>query len=169
MAKSTGKRVAYLDIETSYEGAITIIGLYVPPQGTRQLVGNEATALNLLEALGDTELIKTYNGDRFDLPVIQQRLGVDLKALFPHEDIMYRCWRQNLKGGLKAVERQLGLERQTQGVDGLQAMALWAEWQTWGRRDSLERLLLYNREDVELLEQVEKRLEKLENRRSTLS
>lgn len=164
MPKPIGKRSVYLDIETSYEGTITIIGLYVPRQGTRQLVGKEISAVALLEALGDAEVIKTYNGDRFDLPVIRQRLGVDLKTLFRHVDIMYRCWRQNLKGGLKAVERQLGLERQTQGVDGLQAMALWAEWTTRGRRESLERLLLYNREDVELLEQVENRLDKLESR-----
>jgi uncharacterized protein len=166
MANPIEKRTVYLDIETSYEGAITIIGLYTPWVGTQQLVGGEVTAFNLLEALRESEVIKTYNGDRFDLPVIQQKLGVDLKALFPHDDLMYRCWRQKLKGGLKAVEVQLGLKRQTQGVDGLQAMALWAEWKSQGRRESLEKLLLYNREDVELLEQVESRLEKLENRKS---
>lgn len=164
MISHSGKHQVYLDIETSYTGAITIIGLYAPRTGTRQLVGGKVTAFNLLDALREVELIKTYNGDRFDLPVIQQKLGIDLKALYQHDDLMYRCWRQNLKGGLKAVERQLGLERQTQGVDGLQAMALWAEWEGLGNRQALERLLLYNREDVELLEQVEFRLEKLEKK-----
>ncbi|MEW6515804.1 MAG: ribonuclease H-like domain-containing protein [candidate division FCPU426 bacterium] len=166
MSTTRAKVPVYLDIETSYRGEITIVGLYTPRRGTKQLVGGEVTALNLLEALRDAEIIKTYNGDRFDLPVIQQRLGVDLKALLPHEDIMYRCWRHHLKGGLKAVERQLGLHRQSQGVDGLQAMALWADWQASGRRESLEILLQYNREDVELLEQVELRLAELEKSRN---
>ncbi len=151
-------RAAYLDIETSYAGEITVIGLFRPRWGTRQLVGPEATARNLLEALREVELIKTYNGARFDLPVIKRRLGLDLKTLFAHQDLMYFCWRLSLKGGLKAVERQLGLRRQSEGVDGLEAMRLWSEWQMRGDAAALRKLLLYNREDIELLAEVESRL-----------
>jgi uncharacterized protein len=148
----------FLDIETSYEGEITVIGLFRPGQETFQLVGDKVTSLNLLEALSGASVIKTYNGDRFDLPVIRQVLGVDLKALFPHEDLMYRCWRHTLKGGLKAVERQLGIVRETAGVDGMMAMQLWARWRQGGDAEALRRLLHYNREDVELLAEVERRL-----------
>jgi len=151
-------KAAFLDIETSYEGQITIIGFYRPGRGTVQLVGEEVTPVNLLDALGDVETIKTYNGDRFDLPVIKQRLGLDLKALFPHYDIMYQCWRHALKGGLKAVERQLGLNRVSEGIDGMMAMQLWAHWRQNGNAEALKRLLRYNQEDVELLAEVERLL-----------
>lgn len=157
-------RTVFLDIETSFEGRITVIGLHRAGRGTVQLVGPEVTAPNLLAALGDAELVKTYNGDRFDLPVIRLRLGLDLKALYPHEDVMYRCWRHALKGGLKAVERQLGVARETEGVDGIMAMRLWAAWEQCGDRQALDRLLHYNREDVELLAEVERRLVQREAR-----
>lgn len=150
--------VGYLDIETSFEGRITVIGLFRPGLGTVQLVGEDITPGRLLDLLAGVDTLKTYNGDRFDLPVIRQRLGVDLKTLFVHEDIMYRCWRHKLKGGLKAVERQLGLVRETEGVDGMQAMHLWARWRQEGDTAALNQLLRYNQEDVELLAQVEKRL-----------
>jgi uncharacterized protein len=151
-------RHAYLDIETSFAGHITIVGVFRPGRGTIQLVGQDVTSVNVLDAIGDAEIIKTYNGDRFDLPVIKQRLGLDLKALFEHQDVMYRCWRHALKGGLKAVERQLGLVRDTAGVDGMLAMHLWAQWERSGDSGALQRLLRYNQEDVELLAEVEIRL-----------
>jgi uncharacterized protein YprB with RNaseH-like and TPR domain len=149
---------AYLDIETSYQQLITVSGVYRPGRGTLQLVGPEASAVNLLDILEHVDILKTYNGDRFDLPVIKQRLGLDLKALYGHQDLMYRCWKHKLKGGLKSVERQLGICRVTAGVDGMEAMALWARWQHQADRPALDRLLHYNREDVELLAEVEQRL-----------
>jgi len=151
-------KTAYLDIETSYQGNITVIGVHFPSAGTQQLVGAQVSVINLLDLLGNAEIIKTYNGDRFDLPVIKQQLGLDLKSIFLHQDIMYLCWKHQLKGGLKAVEQRLGLVRETEGIDGMQAMALWAAWEETGDRRSLELLLKYNREDIENLVQIEKRL-----------
>jgi len=154
-------RQAYLDIETSYQKDITVVGVYRPGKGTFQLVGREVTAVNLLDCLEQVDILKTYNGARFDLPVIRQCLGLDLKSLFDHHDLMHLCWKHKLKGGLKAVEQQLGICRQSQGVDGWQAMELWARWRERGDRGALDMLLLYNREDVELLEEVERRLDNL--------
>jgi uncharacterized protein YprB with RNaseH-like and TPR domain len=150
---------AYLDIETTYEHEISVVGIFRPGRGTLQLVGRDVKPVNLLDALGDAAVIKTYNGSRFDLPVIRQRLGLDLQSLYPHLDLMYTCWRHKLKGGLKAVERQLGLIRQSAGVDGLDAMRLWANWTRGQDRQALDLLLLYNREDVELLAEVERCLQ----------
>ncbi|MBN1594962.1 ribonuclease H-like domain-containing protein [candidate division FCPU426 bacterium] len=149
----------YLDIETSYAGDITVVGIFSPARGIRQLVGQEVTPGNLLLSLEGTRMIKTYNGNRFDLPVIKRRLGLDLKALFTHEDIMHLCWENKLKGGLKAVERQLGIIRgETAEVDGMRAMALWSAWQEQGDRGALELLLRYNHDDVVNLAEVEKRI-----------
>jgi uncharacterized protein len=152
------KKIAYLDIETSYQGAITVIGIHFLGGQTRQLVGPDNTAMNVLDVLGDTSIIKTYNGNRFDLPVIRTRLGVDLNALYAHHDLMYQCWKHKLKGGLKSVEHQLGIGRDTEGVDGMQAMELWAQWETNRDKKSLELLLKYNQEDIENLVEVERKL-----------
>ena len=43
---------------------------------------------------------------------------------------MYDCRKRKLVGGLKGVERTLGIHRDTEGVNGLQAMRLWAAYQS---------------------------------------
>jgi len=53
----------------------------------------------------------TYNGRRFDLPFIHARHGVNLEESYTHIDLMNHCWRNNLYGGLKNVERALGIQR----------------------------------------------------------
>lgn len=155
---------AFLDIETSWNKTITVIGIYrsgeSPPagrQGTLQLVAPEITRERLVEALSGVEVIFTYNGARFDLPVIEQALGIDLESRHAHRDLMIDCWKHQLKGGLKAVELRLGIHRDTEGVDGLQAMSLWAAHQK-GHPEALELLLRYNREDCENLEILARRL-----------
>ena len=104
---------AYLDIETTglsfWYCEITVIGIYLC-NGTEvrsiQLVGDEISDVSLMEALEGVDIIYTYNGSRFDIPFISRRLGVDLSQIFTHRDLMYDCWRNNLKGGFKAVEKQ---------------------------------------------------------------
>ena len=139
---------AYLDIETAFEGGITIIGIYGEDRGLIQLVGGDVTDLALVRALEGVETLCTYNGDRFDLPVIRDRLGVDLTQICRSHDLMRDCRRFGLKGGLKRVEAQIGVVRQTQGVDGRAAMRLWASYLNDGDEEALRTLLLYNREDV---------------------
>ena len=139
---------AYLDIETAFEGGITIIGIYAADRGMIQLVGGDVTDVGLVRSLDGVETLCTYNGDRFDLPVIRRRLGVDLREVCRPHDLMRDCWRVGLKGGLKRVEAQIGIARQTQGVDGYAAMRLWASYTNDGDADALQTLLLYNREDV---------------------
>ncbi|MDM7202769.1 MAG: ribonuclease H-like domain-containing protein, partial [Thermodesulfobacteriaceae bacterium] len=53
-----------------------------------------------------------------------------------------------IKGGLKKVEKILGLERKTEGMNGYDAVKLWKRWQEEKDRAALRKLILYNREDV---------------------
>ena len=145
----------YLDIETtglsSYYNDITVIGIYLEDRsGDRliQLVGENATKDKLLEALDGVDKIFTYNGNRFDIPFIHNYLEVDLAAMYPHHDLMYDCWKNNLYGGFKAVEQQLGISRQLKGVNGFEAVRLWWRYRDYGDHDALATLLAYNREDV---------------------
>jgi len=146
---------AYLDIETTGLFVscddITVIGIYLYSSGNSrliQLVGAEATGDNLLEALEGVSTIFTYNGSRFDLPFIYAYLGVDLTDLYQHHDLMYDCWRENLYGGFKAVEFQLGIPRQLKDIGGFEAIMLWWKYQNHNDQDALALLLEYNREDV---------------------
>ena len=78
---------SFLDIETTGLSPaycqITVVGVHLT-NGTEgrlvQLVGDDATADHVLEALEGTSMIYSYNGSRFDLPFIHSRLGVDLAA-----------------------------------------------------------------------------------------
>ena len=146
---------AYLDIETTGLGFadcdITVVGMHLCDEKRTdcvQLVGGDVTSYGILETLEGVDIIYTYNGSRFDLPFIHSKLGINLEQLFIHRDLMYDCWRHNLKGGLKAVERQLGIGRDVKGVDGFEAVRLWWRYVDSFDLEALETLLAYNREDV---------------------
>ena len=61
---------------------------------------------------------------------------------------MYDCWNYNLYGGLKAVERQLGIARKFKEVNGYEAVKLWWKYVESFDLDALNTLLEYNKEDV---------------------
>lgn len=159
---------AYLDIETTGLApggeTITVIGIYlVNGAASRlvQLVGDEACAEKLLEVLDGVHTLYTYNGRRFDLPFINVCLGVNLEDSchgWRHHDLMYDCWRRNLRGGLKRVEVQLGIARDTEGITGWDAVKLWWRHKLHGDRNALDLLLKYNSEDVTNLKALRERL-----------
>jgi uncharacterized protein len=141
----------YLDVETTYQGKLTVIGLHHDVMGTVQLVGADITRANLEAVLPMAICVYTYNGDRFDLPIIRRELGVDLKSRYRSVDLWKHCQRARLYGGLKSIEQRLGITRQLTGVSGKDAVALWYTHQKTGCPESLATLLAYNREDVENL------------------
>ena len=156
---------AYLDIETtglsSFSSDITVVGIYLC-RGYEidfiQLIGGDITRHSLLEALEGVDIIYTYNGHRFDLPFIRSKLGINLEEMFPHRDLMFDCWRCNLRGGFKAVERQLGIPRQLVEVDGRAAVRLWWRYVESFDLEALDTLLAYNKEDVINLKELKERL-----------
>ncbi|GAI05926.1 unnamed protein product, partial [marine sediment metagenome] len=156
MVSRSGNYVeAYLDIETTglspWVNEITVFGIHLcngDETSFIQLIGEDVTTDNILGALKNASVIYTYNGRRFDLPFIYCRLGVNLAKLFTHCDLMYDCWRNNLYGGFKAVERQLGIERRLIEINGYEAVRLWWRYVNDYDEDALATLLEYNKEDV---------------------
>ena len=156
----------YLDIETtglspSYSD-LTVIGMHFEKSDesrTLQLVGDEISPSRLIKLFKGAPLLYTYNGARFDLPFIREKLGVDLNDYCTHKDLMYDCWRKNLYGGLKAVEIKLGIQRGSEGIDGRIAVLLWNRYKLYGDEGSLKTLLKYNREDVLNLRIIREKLE----------
>jgi len=180
-------KLAYLDIETDYVGKhtdqklfedyanhrITVIGIRVveePADEFVQFVGEQISREAVLRALAGVDTIVTYNGrsipDRmkgrvgFDFPVIAAQLGVVLDREFKHKDLVPECWEHKLYGGQKKVEEALGLKRTLPGKDGKWATESWREYQRTGSRQRLDELLLYNKEDVFMLREIEQKLRK---------
>ena len=75
-------------------------------------------------------------------------MGVDLAGRFNTWDLMFDCWKNNLYGGLKKVEAQLGICREVKGVNGLEAVRLWWQYRKANDAQALKTLLDYNREDL---------------------
>lgn len=149
---------AYLDIETT--GFIggrsypTVVGIAVDFPGdwsTTQLVGNGITPDAVLHVLEGVTTIYTFNGATFDLPFLAWKPGVDLRQRFEHRDLMRESRRAGLKGGLKAIEKALGIARNLPDMAGYDAVLLWDKYRREDNRDALDMLLEYNREDVESL------------------
>jgi uncharacterized protein YprB with RNaseH-like and TPR domain len=153
--RSTVKCYGYLDIETtglsSSYSDLTVVGV-AAVRGTQQrfgqVFGDQIHVGSVLALLDGIDELYTYNGRRFDLPFIKGRLNLDLGRQFTHTDLMYACWRQNLKGGLKVVETRLGIGRQLAGMNGYMAVRLWWDYVNDNDTQALQTLLEYNREDV---------------------
>ncbi|NWF77589.1 MAG: ribonuclease H-like domain-containing protein [Chloroflexi bacterium] len=163
---------AYLDIETtglcSFYDEITVVGICLANGSEHelvQLVGADVTRSNLLRTLRFVGTIYTYNGSRFDLPFIRFRLGVNLREHFRHHDLMHDCWKNDLYGGFKAIERQLGIPRRLRDIGGAEAVILWWRYQIHNDRKALDLLLEYNKEDVVNLMALRQKLERFSKSR----
>jgi hypothetical protein len=183
-------RVAYLDIETNYVGKftsdddrffrdsknhlLTVLGVRLLDNDSDSFVqffGKEISKAALLQALEGTKKMVTYNGRStpdpiknrvgFDFPVIAAQLGIVLDKEFPHVDLCLECWKHNLYGGLKKVERTLGLRRQFPDREGAWAMETFRSYVKTGDERLRSELLAYNREDVYMLRELEIKLQKL--------
>lgn len=145
---------AYFDIETTGLSRkycdLTVAGFALERDGEISVYQQYACITRewIIKTLEGVDEMYTYNGSRFDLPFIKEKLGLDLKKLVRHTDLMYACWKQDLKGGLKAVEKKIGIKRQLPEVDGFMAVKLWWAYKNRKDTDALETLLKYNGEDV---------------------
>lgn len=164
---SPGLKKAYLDIETSGKGNITVVGVYRSDGEFLQLVKPDITLQKLFHFLEAVDILVTYNGEKFDFKVIKNELGLDVKKYFKSLDLMYLCWSHNLYGGLKKVESKLGIGRdsETAGINGLDAIKLWWEYEVNDDNHALRLLTLYNKMDVENLVTLENKLKIITHRK----
>ncbi len=142
-------RAAFFDIETTglsrTRHEVTTLSVHRGGR-TRTLVrGRDLTREAVREAL-DAPLLVSFNGARFDVPFLEQ--SFDLSIDRPHLDLMYPCRRVDLTGGLSAVERELGVDRDHPDVGGEEAVRLWYEYERDDNQHALERLVEYNQDDA---------------------
>lgn len=145
--------VAYMDIESTGlpgpHSQITTISVY--DGENLKVYVNGRNLDDFLTDIQEYQLLVTWNGRMFDVPFINRVMRTELKMA--HLDLFPVFRALGIKGGLKKVEKQLGLDREElDGVDGYTAVQLWREYTLTGYPGALETLLAYNAEDVFSLE-----------------
>lgn len=144
-----GDRACYLDIETTgldhSHNEVTTVSVHRAGDTTTLVQGQDLSAAALREELDDAAFLVTFNGRRFDVPFLEANLDVDVSL--PHVDLMYPCRRLGLTGGLKAIEREIGIDRDMPDLSGEDAVRLWREYEA-GDPAALDTLIEYNRADT---------------------
>ncbi|MCF8127595.1 MAG: ribonuclease H-like domain-containing protein [Deltaproteobacteria bacterium] len=148
------QRAVYLDIETSgydqWTNDITVIGIYDGNRVQTFVNGKNLEAFEV--AIADYDLVITFNGACFDLPFIRRYFpGISLPQ--GHIDLRFVLKKLGLEGGLKKIEKDVGIARggDIDGVGGFEAVRLWQRYQ-WGDEESLSKLISYNSADIVNLE-----------------
>lgn len=146
--------IRYIDIETtgcSPDSEITSIAVY---NGADFHIFVKDMNLHCFpEILVDAKIFVTFNGARFDLPILRKRFGLDLAL--PHIDLFGVTRAYGYSGGLKACEKKMGIDRGSlAGVDGQEAVQLWQRFSNHGDKDALGKLVAYNCMDVLSLETI---------------
>lgn len=147
------KRCCFLDIETTglskVRNKITMIGMF---DGREERIFVKGKNLGDFEsAIKDYSLVVTFNGKRFDLPFIKEKFP-GARMNFFHVDLMYELWKLGYRGGLKKIEKLLGISRseEVEGMSGYEAVLLWKKYKR-GDKKALKLLMDYNKEDVKNL------------------
>jgi len=143
----------FLDIETTglskNHDDITVFGLY-DGINTKTMIRGINLDFNLLKKeLQKYKLIVTFNGASFDLPFIEKRYP-GLLPRIPNFDVRCVTNRLGLNGGLKNIEKTLGIRRSdlVERFYGGDALTLWKMYRATGDEHYLNLLVEYNEYDI---------------------
>jgi len=112
--------------------------------------GQNLSTESICQTLGDCKLIVSYYGTQFDVPFLRVKFPGVPWDNWPHFDLCFGGRRVGLTGGLKNVERTVGIRRDDEiaDVDGYEAVRLWRAYQRWNDKDALRTLIDYNEADT---------------------
>ncbi|NOY79883.1 MAG: ribonuclease H-like domain-containing protein [Kiritimatiellaeota bacterium] len=143
--------LTFFDIETtglSWDGEVTVAGCRHRGELRTFVRGRDLD--EFLDVLaGDVTLLVSFNGSSFDVPWVERLFHLP-ELPCAHVDLRWICHHAGLSGGLKTIERVLGVQRPPDlvGVDGSEAVWLWQRWISVGDAAALERLIRYCAADV---------------------
>lgn len=157
----------FLDIEVTHvTGELSVIGLYDGYRSKTMIAGYNLDLDFLRKELSRYKVIVTYNGNTFDLPYLRKKydlipdvLCIDLKVV---------CARLGFVGGLKQIEKELGIERKNgivSSIRGGDAAKLFRMWKGSGDSHYLKQLVEYNEEDTLNLQTIADKLVPLLDRK----
>ena len=139
----------FFDIETTGLDArhndVTTVSFHRAGETTTLVRGENLTREAVRRELDAADLLVSFNGKRFDVPFLERSFDLDVSR--PHLDAMYPCRQLDLTGGLKAIERAIGIERDRPDISGRDAVRLWHEYERGDER-ALDTLVSYNRADT---------------------
>ncbi len=143
-------RALFIDIETTglspdYD-QVTMIGTLAGGELALFVDGVNLHAFE--EYIRQFPLLVSFNGSQFDVPFLRRHFP-EARLDQLHIDLRFVLASLGYRGGLKAIERRLGLQRDPsiQETDGYEAVRLWHQY-CRGDRDALDKLILYNLTDV---------------------
>lgn len=146
-------KCCFLDIETTglsrERNRITLIGIYNGKESKIFINGKNLEKFE--EEIKKYDMIITFNGRCFDLPFIKHKFpSVDLDKI--HIDLRFLMRDLGFSGGLKNIEREIGISRDEEigDISGSEAVRLWKKYER-GDTKALDILLKYNIADIENL------------------
>ena len=148
------EQCVYLDIETDggqSGSSITTIGIFDGNEFEVFVKGQNLEKFR--DRISDFGMMVTFFGLGFDIPMIRKKYQ-NLVLDHIHLDLCPTLRDVGLKGGLKKIEKELGIARgeDTDGLSGRDAITLWRRYERYSDEKALATLIAYNREDVVNLE-----------------
>ncbi|MFW6285873.1 MAG: ribonuclease H-like domain-containing protein [Nanoarchaeota archaeon] len=143
-------KIAYVDIETTglskYSNDITLIGIYDGEKPHIYVRGKNLE--DAKEHLRQFDIIVTFNGKLFDIPFIEHNFNEKYDII--HLDLRFMFKEIGLSGGLKKIEKSIGIKRgeDVEDIDGFEAVKLWKKYERYNDLNALKLLLKYNKEDI---------------------
>ncbi len=146
----------FFDIETTGldadRNSVTTVSFHRSGEDVTLVKGQDLTPERLREEIFESSILVSFNGKRFDQPFLEKNFDIDIEK--PHIDLMYLCRRLGASGGLKQIEKDFGIDRELEDVDGREAIRLWKRYEQKGDKEALEKLVRYNRYDARNLKQL---------------
>lgn len=143
-------KAVFFDIETtglsSYDNIVTVAAAL---ENNKLEIFTEGYNLaDFLEYIDSRELVVSFNGKCFDIPFLERVFHIPGFTV-PHIDLRWVAWHAGFKGGLKVIEREMGIIRPGHllDVDGFEALNLYWQWHA-GDEDSGYQLVQYCAADV---------------------
>ncbi len=137
-------RASFFDIETSgleASSMVTLVCCFHEGRPLRFLAHENLD--DFLDLLEQVKLLVSFNGASFDVPRVLGRFHIP-ELPCAHVDLRWLCHHVGWRGGLKKIEKSIGLHRppDLEGLGGAEAVWLWQAWSQSGderARRTLER------------------------------
>lgn len=144
-----------LDIETaSIDGPISVVSLFKRQSfWNSELIqftqSDELTVSSLRSEIEPASLILTFNGLNFDLPKLEEQYPEAIPKDIPVLDLFLFARSIGFKGGLKPMEKVMGIKRSKEAQDATGSThRLWKRYINQKDEAALNQLLEYAQADV---------------------
>lgn len=148
------ERAAFFDIETEGLGVTARVTMIACLLGGRLEIFERGGNLDgFLARIEEASLLVSFNGATFDEPRLLDHFRIP-RLPRPHLDLRKTCKARGLTGGLKKIERAVGILRPADisGMSGEDADWMWRAWEKDRDEAIHTRLLRYCAADVVALE-----------------